>query len=463
MTSVGEHVDRLSHLITSAKPKLTTNEQYYEAEHRLKALGVATPPEMRHLVAAIGWPRMYVDSVEERLDVEGFRLAGRSDGDERLWSWWQANGLDEESGLGHLEALIHGRAYVTVAAPDPGSAEADQDAPVIRAESPLTMIAETDPRTRQITRALRLYRSPDAPSDDAATLYLPDETLFLQRDSPAGRWSIVNRVAHQLGVVPVVPLVNRARLADRAGQSEITPEIRSVTDTAARIAMDMQAAAELMAVPQRLLFGVSRDEFTADPDNPGAALEAYYARIMAFENEAGKALQFAAADLRNFTEVLGELAKQVASYTGLPPQYLSFSSDNPASAEAIRSSEARLIKKAERKARLFGGSWEQVMRLGMRIMGDSVPEDAYRLETVWRDPATPTYASKADAASKLYANGMGIIPLERARIDMGYTSEERREMRRWDAHTPTSQLAALMQPRSPGAGEDGGQEGEHAA
>lgn len=399
------------------------------------------------LVSAIGWPRVYVDALEERLDIEGFRLAGQSYADERLWTWWQHNDLDVESGLAHLEALIHGVSYVTISAPGPLD---DPDVPVIRVESPTSMVVDIDPRTRRVRRALRLYVDELDPSQDAATLYLPNETIYLVRRSGAARWRVESRVRHMLGVVPVVPLVNRERLSDRVGRSEITTEVRSMTDAAARIMMNLQATAELMAVPQRLLFGVAQDEFAANPENPGAVLEAYYARILAFENEAGRAEQFQAAELRNFVEALGELAKHVASYTGLPPQYLSFQSDNPASAEAIRSSESRLIKKAERKARMFGAGWEEVMRIAMLIMDGAIAKNAHRMETVWRDPSTPTFAAKADAVGKLYANGTGVIPLEQARIDMGYSAEQRRQMRDWDKQNPTAQLNALLTgPASP--------------
>lgn len=430
-----------------AKPTRDENSAYYESEHRLKAIGVGTPPEMRMLVSAIGWPRVYVDALEERLDIEGFRLAGQSYADERLWGWWQHNDLDVESGLAHLEALIHGVAYVTISAPGPLD---DPDVPVIRVESPTSMVVDIDPRTRRVRRALRLYVDELDPSQDAATLYLPNETIYLVRRQGAARWRVESRVRHMLGVVPVVPLVNRERLSDRVGRSEITTEVRSMTDAAARIMMNLQATAELMAVPQRLLFGVAQDEFAANPDNPGAVLEAYYARILAFENEAGRAEQFQAAELRNFVDALGELAKHVASYTGLPPQYLSFQSDNPASAEAIRSSESRLIKKAERKARMFGAGWEEVMRIAMLIMDGAIAKGAHRMETVWRDPATPTFAAKADAVGKLYANGQGVIPLEQARIDMNYSVEQRRQMREWDRQNPTAQLNALLSgPASP--------------
>jgi len=145
-------------------------------------------------------------------------------------------------------------------------------------------------------------------------------------------------------------------------------------------------------------------------------------------------MQFNAAELRNFVEVLRELAKQAAAITGLPPQYLSSATDNPASAEAIRASESRLVKTVETKARVFGSAWEQAMRVAWQVMnpGEKIPEEYYRLETVWRDPATPTYASKADAAVKLYANGAGIIPLRQARLDMGYTLAQIDQMEGWD-------------------------------
>lgn len=222
-----------------------------------------------------------------------------------------------------------------------------------------------------------------------------------------------------------------------------------MTDAAARILMLMQGTAELMGVPQRLLFGVKPEELGVDPETGQTMFDAYLARILAFEDETAKAEQFSAAELRNFTDALDQIAKQVAAYTGLPPQYLSTASDNPASAEAIRASEARLVKTVERKNKIFGGAWEQAMRVAYKVMkgGADIPPDYLRMETVWRDPSTPTYAAKADAAAKLYANGMGVIPQKRAWVDMGYTIAERLEMEKWvEEQNPMGLLGALTGP-----------------
>lgn len=436
MSEYDKTVEKLSNRLSAQKGCLEESKAYRESTYRLKTIGLGTPPEMRYFRTHVGWPGLYLRALDERLDVEGFRVDGQSEGVEELWKWWQDNGLDEESGLGHMDAFTYGRSYITIARPLPDD---EIDSPIIRLESPLSMIAEIDPRTRRITSAVRLYKTdpttgPEG-SDiaDAATLFLPDKTVYLKRSAgPIHQWVTDGKpVNHNLGVVPVVPLTNRHTLSDLHGTSEISPELRTLTDAAERTLMNLQSASELMAVPLRVFMGVSRDQLTGE-GGVATVDEAYYARIMTLRNESAKAFEFSAADLRNFTEELSELAKQVASYTGLPPQYLSFSSDNPASAEAIIATDSRLVKKCERKAKMFGGSWEQSMRIATKVMGKKVPEEYNRLETVWRDPSTPTYAAKADAATKLYANGSGVIPKEQARRDMGYTQTQRENMRGWD-------------------------------
>lgn len=422
------------------------NSSYYEAEKRPESIGIAVPPAMKKLLAKIGWPRMYVDSLEERLDVEGFRMGAKGESNKKLWDWWQANNMDVESGLAHTEALIHGCVYVTVSAPDPTDPLMDPETPVIRVEHPNNMYADVDPRTRRVRMAIRVYKDPLDPSQDRVTLFLPNSTHYFAysnggwvQDSPA--------VEHNLGVVPVVPLLNKKRLEQITGVSEIFPELRSQTDAAARLMMNMNATAELMAVPQRAIFGVDRDELVKNTQT-GAMWEAYIANILAFGESEGKIQQLAAAELRNFGDGMAEISKLVAGITGLPPQYLAFSQDNPASADAIRASEDRLIKKAERKCRIFGDGWEQVMRLCLLVMENTIPKDAFRMETIWRNPATPTFAAMADGVVKLATSaapdGRTVLPIEAARIKLNFSEEERRQMDQWDRESPRNMLSQLL-------------------
>ena len=415
-----------------AQQGLKDSKLYYEAQKRPDAIGIAVPPNMQRLLANVGYPRLYVDSIAERQEVEGFRVGDNPEGDEDLWNWWQTNNLDIDATLGHTDALIYGRSYITISMPDPKiDVNVDPEVPLIRVEPPAGLFADMDPRTREVTQAIRVTYDSSNAEVISATLYLPEDTIQWIKEN--GAWKVLQRIRHGLMVVPVVPIVNRTSLADLYGVSEITPELRSITDAAARTLMTMAATAEIMAIPQRLLFGVKAEDIGVDPLTGEKLFDAYVARILAFEDPDAKAQQFNAAELRNFVEALDALDRKAAAYTGLPPQYLSFNSQNPASAEAIKSSESRLVKKTERKNKLFGGAWEQAMRIAYRMAkGGDIPPEMFRMETVWRDPSTPTYTAKADAATKLYANGMGVIPKERARIDMGYTIAEREEMAAWD-------------------------------
>lgn len=417
-------------------------DRYYDGSQRLQSLGLGLPPEMRRLQVVVNWPRLVVDSLEERLDVEGFRAADSAniaaDTDARLWSWWQHNNLDEESSLAHLEALVCGRSYITV-----GPSADDADTPVITPESARSMVADIDPRTRAVRAALRLYNTEHGGAGGwgarSATLYLPDRTVFYERG--ASGWRAADVITHRLGVVPVVPLINRARLSDRDGRSEMA-DVIGLTDAACRTLTNLQGAQELLAVPQRYVLGASREDFLDADGNPVPAWEAYIGRILALADPEAKVGQFTAADLRNFTETINAYARLVSALSGLPPHFLGLSTDNPASADAIRSAEARLVKRAERRIRAFSGAWEQVMRLAMLLVDGALPTEAARLEAVWRDPSTPTYAAKADAVSKLVA--AGILPVSVAWEELGYSAEQRRKLADASGDDPLTRLLATV-------------------
>ena len=431
---------------------LASNTSYYEAERRPEAIGVTVPLQMQKLLAHVGYPRLYVDSIAERQVMQGFRLADSEEADQELWSWWQANDLDIQAPLGYTEAYIHGRSYITLAMPDPQlDPFVDPTIPIIRVEPPTRMYAEIDPRINKVSKAIRVADNTTGDTIQAATLYTLNDTNGWFKDKN-GVWVDWFSVSHGLGVVPVVPLPNITKLSDLYGSSEITPELRSMTDAASRIMMLMQATAELMGVPQRLIFGIKPEEIGVDPETGDTMFDAYLARILAFEDSDGKIQQFSAAELANFSNAMDQIAKQVAAYTGLPPQYLSTAADNPASAEAIRAAESRLVKKVERKNQIFGGAWEEAFRIAYRMAkGGDIPPNMLRMETVWREPSTPTWAAQADAATKLYAGGVGVIPRERARVDMGYSIKEREEMRLWDEQEASMGLGLLGTMYSPDA------------
>jgi hypothetical protein len=261
---------------------------------------------------------------------------------------------------------------------------------------------------------------------------------------------------HKLGEVLVEPLVNRARVRDRGGVSELK-DVIPVSDGVCKLGTDMMVAAEFYANPRRWAVGMGPDDFKDPEGRNTSSFTARIAGMWTTENENAKFGQFQEASLEAFFKGIDSLARVVSGLTGLPPHFLGYTGGEPISADAIRASEARLVKRAERRQRAFGGSWERVMRKAMLVRGGSVPQDAMSLETVWRDPATPTRAQQADAAVKLFQ--AGLLPREQAWEDLGYTEVQIARMldmlddesSRALGQEFSALLGAQRQPPAPGA------------
>ena len=426
-------------------------DDYYNGVARLHQMGLALPPELHDLQTVINWPRLIVDSLEERLDVEGFRMTGHDQGDDRLWSWWQANRLDEESSLGHIEAFVQGSAAVFV-----GANEDDPTVPIITVESLNGVRVFIDQRTGKVEWAVRIYEHDDNGSPVRAAVYRVGYTRYYVALNGQG-WKLESEVFHDLPIVPVVPLVNRSRLGDRTGRSEMH-DVIPITDAACRTLTNLQGAQEMLAVPQRYVLGADESDFVDAEGNKKTTWEAYLGRFLALGNPDAKIGQLADADLRNFTEVINHYARLVSALSGLPPHFLGLATDNPPSADAIRSSEARLVKRAERRARAFEESWEQVMRLSLLVVDGKLPDGAHRMETIWRDPATPTEAAKVDAVVKLFsardAQGRSILPREMAWEALGYSVEKQRRIQALDDDDPAVRFLAQENALTPAAPAD---------
>jgi hypothetical protein len=402
-----------------ADTQLDLLDAYYEGQQRLEQLGLAIPPQLQRFVVVVNWPQIAVDAVEERLDVEGFTWPDREDADEDLWRIWQANKLDEQAQQAHLDALVYGRSYVCV-----GTNEADKDTPLITVESPREVVTVRDPRTRATRAALRLWKDEKSLENASATLYLPDVTVWLVWDQ--GGWAEVDRDQHGLGRVPVVPMLNRPRTRRVAGVSEMAPVI-PLTDAAARALTNAQVAQETHAVPQRGVLGASQGDFVDAEGKPLTVWEAYFGAVWTVTNENAKTFQFDASDMSNFERMVNLYARLVSGVAGIPPNYLGLAADDASSADAIRSREARLVKRCERKQTVFSGAWEQVMSLAIRLRDGVWNPDADLLVTDWRNPATPTRAQQADAAVKLVQ--ADVIPREAAWEDLGYGPARRAKLR----------------------------------
>lgn len=424
-------------MLTNMRDTLLRSRQHtdelndiYEGVQKLEQLGLSIPPELEQFSVILNWPRVTVDAVERRLDVQGFR-AGDGKPDPYLWDVWQYNNMDERQTFAHVDALALERSYVCV-----GTNDQDREYPLITVESPREMIALRDPRTHRITSAIRSYDSKDG-DDQRLTWYRPNVTRWLVRNR-FGQWEDeFEPDVHNLGAVPVVAMVNRNRATRRRdsileGVSEMT-DIIPIASSASRAITNAQLLQETMVAPARGVLGATKGDFIDQDGNPISAWQTYFGAVWALSNKDAKTFQFDAAEMRNIETIVNVYARQASSVGGLPPDYYGLNTQNPPSAEGQRAGETRLIKNAERKQMSFGHSWESVQRLVYRFRTGEWSDEARKLETIWRDAGTPTIAQVTDAIVKRYQ--AGLIDWETAQERMGETPvaiEQMRERRQGD-------------------------------
>lgn len=439
-------VGALTGKLNSTVTDLDKWDRYYRGTQPLSFLHpeIALTVGDRLKSMVINWCRVALDSLEERLNVDGFRLGDAQTIDAQIAQLWQRNDFDLGSGRTHHASMRHGRAFVSVWAGD--------DGPRLAVESARQTVVSYEPGTQIVNAGLKKWQ---AGSVSYANLYLPDRVVkYVQGATPVvphkdgNIWQVTEVVDNPLGIVPLIPFLNRYDLDMPDGESELA-DIAPLVDAINKLATDMMVSSEFHAMPRRWATGIEIQQ-GEEGERTKAEAKAYWERATAGKVwMAGQGVsfgQFAVAELANFTNAIEMLTANLAAIAGLPPHYMGLHNDNPASADAIRSAEAALIKRAQRKQRSLGEAWEDTITLATVINHDGeVPAGIETLETVWGDPATPTIAQMADAAMKLTSGG--IIDFEQAQEDLGYSANQIERMRVRRVNALAEQATAEMRGR----------------
>jgi hypothetical protein len=369
-----------------------------------------------------------VDSVNRRLRSVGFVLGQGQEADADLWRIWTANDMHHDAPLGQVDALVHGLAFLSVWGNDE-----DPGTPVMAFESSHQVQVKYAPGSgdRRVAAALKRWHDVDA-GEVRATLYLPDQVRryrvasVTDTGAPLGGWSLEDVLPNPLGAVPVVPMVNRGRLLNRDGRSELA-SVAPVADAINKLATDMMVTSEFFQSPRRWATGL---QMSANPTER----EKLQAEAAAFWDHAAKQKtllggvgvqfgQFPEADMGGFVAAINMLTSALAAIGGLPPDDLGLNQVNPASAEARRAAETVLTLRAEEKQSAFGRAYVRAMRLAVAAREGlpvaSLPAEFSSMAVDWRDPATQAIAQEMDAAVKGHQAGIYDTDAAQQRVGMG--------------------------------------------
>jgi hypothetical protein len=415
----------------------SVRECYYEGKQRLKDLQISVPPSLRMLNSVVGWAGTAVDVLEERLDFEGW-IGGANLG---LDTIYRANELDLESSQGHKDALINGVSFVFV-----GKGMEGEPDPLITIESPKRATAIYDMRTRRPIAAL-LARFSEKGIVEGGSLYLPNVTIYFALGR--NEWLEISRDEHNLGRVPCAPLINNPRSGDPWGRSEITRAVMSITDSAMRTLVGAEISREFFASPQRYILGASEDAFVNQDGEPTTGWSVIQGRVLGigYNDDDGvmpQVGQFASNSPAPFFDQLRAYAQMLAAETSIPTSYLGLQTDNPASADAIRALENRLVKRAERRQKQFGRTWSEVAKLSLLVRDGVIPAEVNDVRPIWRDASTPTVAASTDAAVKLIQAGVLLPDSEVTYNRLNFSDAEKAQLARDKARAGAGDLVAQL-------------------
>lgn len=435
-------ISRLQHDLASYRKKNVTKWRYYDGEVELKNMEIAVPSNLVNVDASIGWGGVIVDALEERIDWLGWTAdEDQADG---LQAVARENRLSTEFNKVKLDSLVTGVGFLEVTAG--GAGEPDV---IINAVSSSDATYLWDDRANRVSAGLVMKQGPEG--EDLLTLYLPDMTVTVVRENGESR---VTRHVHNRGRCGLVAFPNKSRAGRTRGQSELTKPVRYAIDHAQRTILEMEYNREIYTTPQKWFANILPEDLGFDSESDeqmseferikkGFDVAMTRAVILPTQEEDGKnpsTGQYQSAPPTPYIDELQMITQLLSSYSGIPPSWFGFHTDNPPSAEGQRALEARNVKMSERRCTSYSGPMDtDVAFIVQSILAQRseeaaapTPEFMAAVSSRWRDPATPTVAAATDAVTKQIEAGAlarnSVVALER----MGYSDADiRRIQQEW--------------------------------
>jgi hypothetical protein len=399
------------------------------------------PPFQRLRKMARGaWARLVVDSIAERMVVQGVHTTVGEEADRQAWELLQANRIDSDQRDVHTESFITGISYASVAG--------DGDSVRITPETCLEVAHEPVPGDRRQTAAAIKLVGGDG--EWLVELYTPglvaswttsyrDPTRTPLADRARAAWGDPVVVANGLGAVPFVPFENRPTAAT-AGLSELD-ELLPVMERIQELELAKLIGVYSVTFPQKWATGLAvsteRDPETGQVKPP---FESGPLRLWTTAAADAKFGAFPSGDIDQYLKAVDDEIAELAAISRVPSYYFVQSNlANPPSAESLITSETGLVTKCVDRQASFGESWERIVRLAASAAGLAEIADDTELQIEWRSPERRNPAVIADAATKLQAIG---IPTQALWSFVGYSPQAIDRMR-VEAAAEALELAAL--------------------
>lgn len=395
-------VSYLKTKLQKKRGRVRTRYDFYEMKNIVHDFGISTPPDLRYWMGTLGWCARAVDSLADRLVFREF-----SDDTYNMNEIFNQNNKDIMVDSAILGSLISSCDFIYITSDADGF-------PRMRVIDGYHATGELDPVTNMLTEgyAILEWDTYDKPILEA--YLIPGETYIFEYGK------VVDVIPNNAPYPLLVPIINRPDAARPFGHSRISRACMSIVSSAVRTAKRSEIASEFFSFPQRYILGM--DESAERMDKWKVTMSSLL-RIDKDQDGGHPVVgQFQQQSMTPHTDQLRMFAGLFAGETGLTLDDLGFPSQNPSSAEAIKSSHETLRLITRKAQRDFGVGLKNVGYLAACVR-DNYP---YKRELVANVTAKwePIFEPDNSALSVI---GDGVIKINQA-VDGYFNKESLRDL-----------------------------------
>lgn len=380
-------IQYLRNKLALRRTRVLTRYRFYEMKNVVRDLNISTPPDLRWMHAALGWCAKAVDSIADRLQFLEFE-----DDNFELTEIFRMNNPDIFFDNAILSALISSCCFIYI------SADAD-GYPRLQVIDGANATGILDPITGLLTEGYAVLERDDYENPILEAYFMPGQTEFIRKGSSCTR-KIRNRVPYPL----LVPVINRSDARRPFGRSRISRACMNTVESAVRTIKRSEISAEFFSFPQKYVTGLSEDA------EPMEKWKATMSSLLSFskdeDGESPKLGQFAQQSMAPHVEQFRMFASIFAGETGLTLDDLGFVSENPTSADAIKSSHENLRLVARKAQRDFGSGFLNAGYLAACLRDDYpyLRQQLYLTHVAWEpifEPDAAMISSIGDGVNKI--------------------------------------------------------------
>lgn len=397
-------IEKLRKRLKQKQVRVKIRYKYYEMKNRAKDFEISTPEKLKGFQSVVGWCGKSVDSIADRLMFREFE-----DDNFDINEIFTMNNPDTFFDSAILSALIGACSFVYVSKDESGYPKLQ----VIDASKATGVV---DPMTGLLVEGYAVLEH-DV-NDNPLT-----EAYFVTGNTQIIRGNKIENIPNNAPYPLLVPVINRPDATRHFGHSRISRACMDIATSAMRTIKRSEISAEFFSFPQKYIVGTSVD---ADPLDKWKAAMSYMIEITKDEDGDKPTFgQFQQQSMSPHMDQLRMFAGLFAGETGLTLDDLGFPSDNPSSAEAIKSSHENLRLTARKAQRTFGTAFLNVGYIAACLRDDFpyLRRQFYLTKPTWEpifEPDASALSSYGDGAIKINQALPGYINEKRMRDLTGF-------------------------------------------